>query len=86
MARGIYNGIDAYIEYYQKKYIGVQVTCKLKLLIAIIAINRCKKIPILYPNYPNIQDYINSTKIPITLKDDHFNRKQFIANSSVVNL
>ena len=50
-------------------YIGLQIIDKLKLLASIIALNRCNKIPVLYPNYPNIEDYLQSANIPITLKD-----------------
>jgi len=51
------------------EYIGLQIKDKLKLLIAIIAINRKKAIPIIYPNHPNIDEYICTTKIPIDIKD-----------------
>ena len=64
-----------------ERYIGVQIDNKLKLLILIIAINRSERIPILYPNYPNIQDYIKSTKIPITFQDHDI----IIDDSSIVN-
>ena len=52
------------------EYIGIQIKDKLKFLITIIAINRLGKIPILYPNYPNIQDYIESTGHSISLTDN----------------
>ena len=52
------------------EYIGIQIKDKLKFLITIIAINRLGKIPILYPNYPNIQDYIKSTGHSISLTDN----------------
>ena len=51
-------------------YIGIQIQNKLKLLILIIALNRSGKIPVIYPDYPNIKDYIKSTGTPIHFKDD----------------
>ena len=51
-------------------YIGLQIIDKLKLLVVIVAMNRHNKIPILYPDYPNIQDYLKNTNIPIAFKDD----------------
>jgi len=51
------------------EYVGLQIKDKLKLLIAIIALNRKKTIPIVYPNYPNIDEYINTTKISVLIKD-----------------
>ena len=52
-------------------YIGIQIKNKLKLLVAIIAINRLGKIPVLYPSNENINSYIKSTKIPIDNKDSN---------------
>ena len=52
------------------RYIGIQIKDKLKFLITIITINRLGKIPILYPNYPNIQDYTKSTGHSISLTDN----------------
>ena len=66
------------------KYIGIQIHNKLKLLITILAANKLNLIPIIYPLYPNIADYIKTTKIPINLTDNdielnnkssHFNAK-----------
>jgi len=51
------------------EYVGLQIKDKLKLLIAIIALNRKKSIPIIYPNYPNIDEHINTTKISVSIKD-----------------
>ena len=50
-------------------YIGIQINHKIKLLVLIVAINRLKKIPVLYPDIPNTQDYIKTTNIPITFTD-----------------
>tara|TARA_B110000116_G_scaffold163533_1_gene141420 strand:+ start:345 stop:1586 length:1242 start_codon:yes stop_codon:yes gene_type:complete len=52
------------------EYIGIQIQNKLKLLVSIIAINRTKKIPILFPYYPNIKDYIDSAGFPILFTDN----------------
>ena len=51
------------------EYVGIQIQDKLKLLIAISALNRLGKIPVIYPNLPNLEDYINQTQVPITLED-----------------
>ena len=63
------------------KYIGLKIENKLKLLMLIIASNRLKKIPILYPFYPNIKDYIKSTNIPISFQDNDI----IIDNRPIVN-
>ena len=65
------NNIIKTIQKDKQKYIGVQIQDHLKLLTTIIAINRLKKIPILYPNYSNIKDFINITNIPVSIKDDN---------------
>ena len=49
----------------KNRYVGLKIIDKLKLLALIIALNRANKIPVLYPNYPNIQDYLKSSNIPI---------------------
>ena len=67
---------------YQEQYIGIQINDTLKNLILIIAMNRCKKIPVLYPNYPNIKDYLSSTNIPVLLKDQHINIDSKINNGT----
>ena len=54
-----------------ENYIGIQINHKIKLLVLIIAINRLKKIPVLYPDTPNIEDYIKTTNIPITFRDQN---------------
>ena len=54
-----------------ENYIGIQINHKIKLLVLIIAINRLKKIPVLYPNTPNIKDYIKTTNISITFRDQN---------------
>ena len=51
------------------KYVGIKIQDKLKLLIAISALNRLGKIPVIYPYLPNLVDYINQTQVPITLED-----------------
>ena len=50
-------------------YIGIQINHKIKLLVLIVAINRLKKIPVLYPDIPNTKDYIKTTNTPITFTD-----------------
>ena len=50
-------------------YIGIQINHKIIFLVLIVAINRLKKIPVLYPDTPNIKDYIKATNIPITFTD-----------------
>ena len=50
-------------------YIGIQINHKIKLLVLIVAINRLKKIPVLYPDIPNAKDYIKTTNTPITFTD-----------------
>ena len=42
---------------------------KIKLLVLIVAINRLKKIPVLYPDIPNTKDYIKTTNVPIAFTD-----------------
>ena len=54
----------------KNRYVGLKIIDKLKLLALIIALNRANKIPVLYPNYPNIQDYLKNSNIPIKLKDN----------------
>ena len=54
----------------KNRYVGLKIIDKLKLLALIIALNRANKIPVLYPNYPNIQDYLKSSNIPFTFKDN----------------
>ena len=51
------------------EYIGLQIKDKLKLLIAIVALNKKQSIPIIYPNHPNIEDFISTTNIPISIKN-----------------
>ena len=51
------------------EYVGLQIKDKLKLLIAIIALNRKKSIPVIYPNHPNIEEYLYTTKTPVVIKD-----------------
>ena len=51
------------------EYVGIKIQDKLKLLIAISALNRLGKIPVIYPNLPNLEDYINQTQVPITVED-----------------
>ena len=51
------------------EYIGLQIKNKLKLLIAIVALNKKQSIPIIYPNHPNIEDFISTTNIPISIKN-----------------
>ena len=61
--------------YYEKlktkkdEYIGLQIKDKLKLLIAIVALNKKQSIPVIYPNHPNIEDFISTTNIPISIKN-----------------
>ena len=50
-------------------YIGIQINHKIKLLVLIVAINRLKKIPVLYPDIPNTKDYIKTTNVPIAFTD-----------------
>jgi O-succinylbenzoic acid--CoA ligase len=65
MVNGLYNSLNTKA----CAYIGLQINDKLKLLIALVALNRKKSIPIIYPNYPNIDEYINTTKTPVSIKD-----------------
>ena len=65
----IINNLNLTAKNSQAKYIGLQVKNKLKLISAIIALNRQNKIPIIYPNYPNVEDYISTTKVKITFTD-----------------
>lgn len=58
------------------EYIGIQIENKLKLLVLVTAINRLKKIPVIFPNIPNIIDYINSSKVKITFKDKNIHLNQ----------
>ena len=79
------NNASAFINNHKTdKYIGIQIHNKIKLLITILAVNKLNLIPIIYPLYPNIADYIKITKIPINLTDNnielnnkksHFNTK-----------
>jgi len=48
-----------------ENYIGIKINHKIKLLVLIVAINRLKKIPVLYPDIPNTKDYIKTTNVPI---------------------
>ena len=64
------NNIIQNIAQDKSKYIGIKFNNKLKLLVTIMAVNRLKKIPIIYPDYPNLKEYINITNIPISIKDD----------------
>lgn len=66
------------------KYVGLQIKDKLKLLIAIIALNRKKSIPVIYPNHPNIEEYLYTTKTPVVIKDfklivcENFFHRQYV--------
>ena len=51
------------------KYVGLKIKDKLKLLIAILALNRKKLIPVIYPNYPNIEPYVSAVNIPVQIED-----------------
>ena len=64
------NHIVKNIKQYKQQYIGIQLRNKLKLLVTIIAINRTKKIPVIYPYYPNIKEYTDITDVPISIKDN----------------
>jgi len=64
----VLNLID-YMNEIDGHYIGIQINHKIKLLVLIIAINRLKKIPVLYPDIPNTKDYIKATNIPIAFTD-----------------
>ena len=64
--------VNNYYEHLKTKkdeYIGLQIKDKLKLLIAIVALNKKQSIPIIYPNHPNIEDFISTTNIPISIKN-----------------
>ncbi len=65
MVNSLYNTLNTKTN----QYVGLQINNKLKLLIAIIALNRRKSIPVIYPNYPNIDEYLNIIKIPAPIKD-----------------
>ena len=65
MVNNLYNSLNTKA----CEYVGLQINDKLKLLIAIIALNRKKSIPVVYPNYSNIDEYINTTKISVSIKD-----------------
>jgi len=67
-------------------YIGLQIIDKLRLLGLIIALNRNNKIPVLYPNYPNIQDYVQSANIPITFKDNDISINTNNSNENITNI
>ena len=66
------------------QYIGIQIKDKLKFLITIITINRLGKIPILYPNYPNMQDYTKSTGHSISLIDSDIKINEKITKSKEI--
>ena len=73
----------------EHKYIGLQISNKIKLLQTIIALNRLNKIPIIYPPHINIRDYIIATKIKINLTDEHFNqvkynKKDYSQNTKII--
>ena len=58
-----------YMNEIDEHYIGIQINHKIKLLVLIVAINRLKKIPVLYPDIPNTKDYIKTTNVPIAFTD-----------------
>ena len=73
----------------EHKYIGLQISNKIKLLQTIIALNRLNKIPIIYPPHINIRDYIIATKIKINLTDEHlnqvkYNKKDYSQNNKII--
>tara|TARA_B100001142_G_scaffold225918_1_gene224063 strand:- start:25201 stop:26448 length:1248 start_codon:yes stop_codon:yes gene_type:complete len=65
MVNGLYHTLNTKAN----QYVGLQINNKLKLLIAIIALNRKKSIPVVYPDYPNIDEHIKAIKIPVLIKD-----------------
>ena len=64
----VFNLLDRMNEI-DEHYIGIQINHKIKLLVLIVAINRLKKIPVLYPYIPNTKDYIKTTNVPIAFTD-----------------
>ena len=81
----IVNNLNLGTKNSSNKYIGLQINNKLKLVSAIIALNRQNKIPVIYPDYPNIKDYISTTNIEITFKDKDItlNMEKSINNSPI---
>ena len=51
------------------KHVGLRIKDKLKLLVAITALNKKRLIPIIYPEHPNINTFIDTTGIPISIED-----------------
>jgi len=81
----IVNNLNLGTKNSSNKYIGLQINNKLKLVSVIIALNRQNKIPVIYPDYPNIKDYISTTNIKITFKDKDItlNMEKGINNSLI---
>tara|TARA_Y100000389_G_scaffold166074_1_gene170617 strand:+ start:22476 stop:23723 length:1248 start_codon:yes stop_codon:yes gene_type:complete len=53
----------------KNEYVGLQINDKLKLLVAIIALNKKQSIPVVYPDHPSLEDFILTTNIPISIKN-----------------
>ena len=70
------NKIGAYLEatITNKKYIGLQISNPVFLLEAIIAANRINLVPIIYPDYKNITDYIKASNRDVDIDDDIIKR------------
>ena len=63
------NNCMDYLEVNSRKYVGLKIKDKLKLLVAILALNRKKLIPVIYPDYPNIEPYVSAVNIPVQIED-----------------
>ena len=78
------NGLCSTLNTKTNQYVGLQINNKLKLLIAIIALNRRKSIPVIYPDHPNLDEYIKTTKAPVMIKNFEINEEHKDINTDYI--
>lgn len=64
----------------KNEYVGLQINNKLKLLVAIIALNRKQSIPVIYPNNLNVKNFINAVNTKTLIRDFKISKAKNCSN------